>query len=123
MTVGACDMVTVGMELGGSTPVEEEGDDSELLVAAETLELVMVEGLTVMSVVEPEAEADSGWKPADAAKLEGDEATVVGGMTELVLLRLKNGTEVGDGCDDEETEFPVVDAGVWLTVSELALGC
>jgi hypothetical protein len=112
MIVGATDMVTEGTEVG-FTSVEEVGDDSELVVGADTPELFMVVGPA----------ADPVWNPADVAKLESDERPVVSGTSELLLLRLKNETEVDAVFGKEETELLVMDAVVWLVVDEPTLGC
>lgn len=108
MIVGAFEKVSDGIERSDGF---EEVDDDELdaLTNWDPLDVVIVEKAIVMSVVD--SAADSDWKPADAAKPEEDEGTVVGNTTELVLLSVKNEIDVAVVVDSEETvSLSVTDA-------------
>jgi hypothetical protein len=118
MTVGAFDMVSAGTGVVGSTFVEEDGDGFELVVEAGEFEAVMVERLITMTVVEFVADPD--WEPGDGAGLEV-EGPVVGRGTGLVLLSVKNGTDVDDEFDNGDAGLLVV-AGIRLDVDEPAVG-
>lgn len=116
MIVGAFDMVCAGTEVVGT--FVDETDGFELVVETDGLGAVMVERLITMTVVESAPDPDR--ELGDGARLE-DEGPAVGRGTGLVLLSVKNGTDVDDDFDKGDAGL-LVDVGIWLDVDEPAIG-
>jgi hypothetical protein len=101
MIVGASETVSAGTEFVSAIWEDEVGEAFGVLGGEVALNVVTVEKLITMMLVESVPVSD--WKPADAAKLE-DEGPTIGVGTGLVLLSVKNGSEVDEGVAGEAAE-------------------